>query len=52
VTNPFEGLEHLILTLEADFDSECPRCYGPIEVGDPVYLIDSEWCCEPCEELL
>jgi hypothetical protein len=51
VTNPFELPPDPEPTITATFNSECPCCYGPIEVGDPIYLIDSEWCCEPCKEL-
>jgi hypothetical protein len=52
VTNPFDPPTGTDPVTTAMFDSECACCYGPIEEGDPIYLIDGEWCCEPCEELL
>lgn len=31
---------------EAEFEGRCPECHQPIDVGDPIALVDGRWVCE------
>jgi hypothetical protein len=33
--------------IPARFDGRC-SCGEPISEGDPIGLVDGEWCCEAC----
>jgi hypothetical protein len=34
--------------ITAGFDSRCPGCGEQIGEGDPIGLVDGDWCCGGC----
>lgn len=34
--------------ISAHYSTKCPGCGEQIEEGDPIGLVDGDWCCEEC----
>lgn len=36
--------------IDACYSEKCPGCGEWIHEGDPIGVVDGEWCCESCVE--